>query len=482
MREKTTIIRTLLLGILAAAALTACAPDERVDDLEWELNKLKKELENPANQQADPAIKLGEGDSIAELKLYPGETRTIPVDAPGIEDIIATTGQPGVTVRYDEEKTQIVLTAPAEVSEGSFKVFVTGSDASGRLYRTSLLCSSLGYVDPLTTFVLNEGNAFGGEMGFMGYVSPTGQYLDKPFFAINDQDLGVLSQDMGYASDKLYVIAQGSYGATDGTLTVMDCRTLRMTARYKSELTDVNTPTHLAILDDDHIYIRHEGGVSRFSEQTKKTTFVEGSERADKNTMLTLDGKVFFHSSMTLCVVEGGDKVDQKVDFPGIISGIAKADDEHLYVSYGTDEAGCIALVRTSDYAIEKTNTLPPDEGGSALKTGWAATSTIAAKGDTLYFGEGMSNSIYRHLFSTGETKPMWSYKEGNPDHKQTYQTPAVHPITGMVWCATMQDFGEPYKINTLYELDLKGEEGKANRTWQDILRFPAGFFFPFAD
>lgn len=468
-------IRTLALGLLAVATLAGCATDDRVTDLENEIHKLKK-------QQTDQAtITLGEKGRKLDLALFPGEEKSIKVEATGMEDITVTTTDPQLHATYDEEKSELHLTAPVTISETPIKVFLTGNNAQGVVYRAVITCSSKGYADPLATIVLNEGSVYSGEKGSMIYLSPMGQAIPSIFATINGTDLGVASQDLAAHDGKLYVIAQGTFGKEDGGLTVIDGKTLRQVAQYKSELTGVNTPTHIAIVDKDHIYIRHEGGVSCFSETTKQTTLVEGSAGADKHPMIALGGKVFFHTTDELCTIDESGKIAKRLKLDGKISGIAKADDSHIYLSYTTDKAGFIALIKVADSTVEKTNELALDQGGKGLTKAWASTSTITAKGDTLYFGEGVENSIYRHLFKSGETKEMWKIKEANPDHTQTYQTPAVHPVTGMVYYASIKGWGPDYKINSIYELDLKGDQGKLSQKWENLTRFPAGIFFPYA-
>lgn len=467
-------IRTLALGLLAIATLAGCASDDRVTDLENEIHKLKK-------QQTDQAtITLGEKGRKLDLALLPGEQKTVLVETDGMEDISVTTSDTELKVSYDESEGKLQITAPGAALKAPVKVFITGNDAKGVVYRAIVTCT-MQYADPLAMIVLNEGNVFGGEKGFMTYISPVGQTVNKPFATLNGVDLGTASQDMAAYDGKLYVIAQGSFGKSDGTLTVIDSKTLRQVARYQSELSELGAPTHLAVVDKDHIYIRHAEGVSCFSETTKKATLVEGSKGADKHPMIALGGKVFFHTANELCTIDESGKITARQKFDGKISGIAKADDSHIYLSYTTDEAGFIALIKVADSSVEKTNELPLDQGGKGLAKQWASTSTITAKGDTVYFGEGAKSSIYRHLFKSGETREMWSIQEGNPEHTQTYQTPAVHPITGMVYYATMKGWGPDYKINTIYELDLKGDQGKLGRKWDDLVSFPAGFFFPYA-
>lgn len=476
-------LRALMVGLMAVGALTSCATDDDITDLQQEINKLKQQI---GQEGGSPMIKLtgGEAGQI-ELSLYPGETLAVKVETEkGITDLAASTTDTDWRVLCDEEKGELLITAPLVVRDTPAKVFVSGVNAQGVMYRAGIVCRMRNYADPKAVLILNEGQVWGGEYGSMIYVNPKSDAVASPFDAINKTKLGVAAQDMSRCGDRIYVIAQGEYGKNGGSLFEIDANTLRLVRTYKDEIKDANTPTHLLAYDAEHIYIRDEHGIGCYDSKMDLYVPVADSKGALKHPLLRVGGKVFFTTVDALCAIEVGektfDKVAKRITFPGKVSGMAKADDKHLYVSYGVEGEGVIALVNVETYEIEKSHTLPLAKGGSALQIGYASTSTITAKGDTLYFGEG-NNSIFRHLFSTGETKEMWSYKTVNPDHKTSYQTPAVHPETGLVYYATLKDWGE-YKTNTVYVLDLKGDEAKLVSRIDDLLRYPAGFFFPYAE
>lgn len=477
-------LRALMMGLMAVGALTSCATDDDITDLQQEINKLKQQIGEGGS--ATPMIKLtGSEAGQTELSLFPGETLAVKVETEkGITDLAASTTDTDWRVLCDEEKGELLITAPLVVRDTPAKVFVSGVNAQGVMYRAGIVCRMRNYADPKAVLILNEGQVWGGEYGSMIYVNPKGGAVASPFDAINKTNLGVAAQDMSRHGDRIYVIAQGEYGKNGGSLFEIDANTLRLVRTYKDEIKDANTPTHLLAYDAEHIYIRDNHGIGCYDSKMDLYVPVADSKGALKHPLLQVGGKVFFTTNDALCAIEVGektfDKVAKQITFPGEVSGMAKADDKHLYVSYNIEGEGVIALVNVESYEVEKSHTFARAEGGSALKKVYASTSTITAKGDTLYFGEG-NNSIFRHLFSTGDTKEMWSYKTVNPDHKTSYQTPAVHPETGLVYYATLKDWGE-YKTNTVYVLDLKGDEAKLVSRIDNLLRYPAGFFFPYSE
>lgn len=477
-------LRALMVGLMAVGALTSCATDDDITDLQQEINKLKQQIGEGGS--GTPMIKLTAGTAgQTELSLFPGETLAVKVETEkGITDLAASTTDTDWHVLCDEEKGELLITAPLIVRDTPAKVFVSGTNAQGVMYRAGIVCRMRNYADPKAVLILNEGQVWKGEFGSMIYVNPKGGAVASPFDAINKTNLGVAAQDMSRHGDRIYVIAQGEYGKNSGSLFEIDANTLRLVRTYTDEIKDANTPTHLLAYDAEHIYIRDNHGIGCYDSKMDLYVPVADSQGALKHPLLLVSGKVFFTTADALCAIEVGektfDKVAKRITFPGKVSGMAKADDKHLYVSYGVEGEGVIALVNVESYEIEKSHTLALAEGGSALQIGYASTSTITAKGDTLYFGEG-NNSIFRHLFSTGDTKEMWSYKTVNPDHKTSYQTPAVHPETGLVYYATLKDWGE-YKTNTVYVLDLKGDEAKLVSRIDNLLRYPAGFFFPYSE
>ena len=229
-------LRTLMMGLMAVGALTSCATDDDITDLQQEINKLKQQI---GQEGGSPMIKLTGGEAgQTELSLFPGETLTVKVEAEkGITDLAASTTDTDWRVLCDEEKGELLITAPLVVRDTPAKVFVSGANAQGVMYRAGIVCRMRNYADPKAVLILNEGQVGTGEMGSMIYVNPKGDAVASPFHAINGTDLGVASQDMSRCGDKIYVIAQGPYKKS-GTLSEIDANTLRLVRTYTSEISD----------------------------------------------------------------------------------------------------------------------------------------------------------------------------------------------------------------------------------------------------
>ena len=117
--------------------------------------------------------------------------------------------------------------------------------------------------------------------------------------------LSLLSQDLFIANNKLYIISQKS--GDDGYLIVANAETLKKEAGYKTELEDkVSSPTHVAVLGDDDIYLRDNEGIKVFHPSSGELFLIEGAERANKNTMAVTEGKIFAAAGNNVLVIEKG--------------------------------------------------------------------------------------------------------------------------------------------------------------------------------
>lgn len=53
-------------------------------------------------------------------------------------------------------------------------------------------------------------------------------------------------------------------------------------ALSKTELQGLDWPTHIAVLDEEHVYLRDNAGIYRLNLQTKELKRVEGTEKHRK--------------------------------------------------------------------------------------------------------------------------------------------------------------------------------------------------------
>lgn len=192
--------------------------------------------------------------------------------------------------------------------------------------------------------------------------------------------------------------------------------------------------------------------------------------------MAVVGGKVFASQNKNLLVIESGkDKVSATVEFDGNISGVVKSSDNNVWVSVST---GKIAKVSAKDYSIIKENDLSSNtDATKTLSASFAAAPSITAKGDTLYMS-GLATKIYRHIFSTNETKLMVDVKEMVENANIVYNTVTVDPVTEGVYFNTIKGYGDNVGINQISIFDFSGATPTLKAHYNDCTRYPAGVFF----
>lgn len=458
-------LTTLLLGLIFIGGVSSC-------------NSVNNNAPDPVEEGV---LRLSENGNSMSIVLYPGETRTIDVDSPGVSDIVGKGNNAHWKVLYNKKEGAVSITAPIDVTIGEGKILVSGVDKAGRTLKGTIHASLHDYSNPYGAFVLNEGNAWGTPpgMGSLIYISPVNTAIPNIYFNLNGKKLGHATQDMFESHGKYYIIAQNHHSETDGMLTIVDAKTLKKIKNKTWGNKELNWPTHVAVLDDSHIYLRDNEGIWRYDSAADKLTFVEGSKGARKNVMIVLHGKVIASNENQLQIISAErDKVEKSVEFPANISGLAHSGDGHFYASYlNGDEAG-IVKIDGKTYKSLKENKIT-DESAPLLDASYAASSSISAKGDTIYYS-GTESTIYRHIFSTNTSKLMVDTKLAlNPEHQITYNTAQVHPLTGHVYFNTLKYLGADFLDNTIYRFDMTGDEAKLVERFDDITRFPAGIFFP---
>lgn len=474
----------LLVGVAVSFSLFSCSLEDDVMNLKRQVNELNKQ------PKASISIPLPEGET--SLLFNPRETMSVTISADGVTDIALDSKLPeGWGVKYDEENLKLTVTASAAKGE-SARIAVSGIDKNGLVYKAILKCRTrtleelqkIDYSDPRGIFVLNEGminwNGNGTPSSII-YIQPDHHVVSWAYNMVNGTDLGNISQDMAEYNGNLYVISQNQDKTTDGILTVMEGKTLKKVANYADELSVLDWPTHVAVLDDANIFIRDNKGIYRFDRNTKTLTFVGGTNGARKNTMIIVDGKVISSAGKKILVIEKDKpELSRSITLPGAISGLAPAGADAFYVSYYQKKSGYIAQISVKDFTVTKTNEVSNESAG-ALNFVFAASSHISAKGDSIYYS-GTAPIIYRHIFSTGDTRKMFDARTVNPNHTVTYNTATVSPSTGLVYLNTLVGYGwGKFDYNTFYEIDMTGDEGKLVRRYDNYTQYPAGIFFPFA-
>jgi len=272
----------------------------------------------------------------------------------------------------------------------------------------------------------------------------------------------------------MYIVSQNG-GNDGGFLTVLNAETLKQERVFQEELKGkVATPTHVAVLSDDDIYLLGIKGITRFNPTTGETALIKGSNGVRKNTMAVVNGKIFAAKAKGVFVIEAGkDSISTTISFEKNVSGVLRSHDKNVWVSTAD---GKISKVNATDYSIIKTN-----ETGitSQLSAGVAATPSITAKGDTLY-ASGLTTKIYRHVFSTGETTLMVDAKEMVEDAGIVYNTCAVHPKTGEVYLNTIKSYANYDTNNSISVFNFSSGEARLVAAYKNYTRYHAGTFFTY--
>lgn len=355
---------------------------------------------------------------------------------------------------------------------GDFEVQLTATNEKGStVSKTQIHVNPGKYKEG--TFIINEGSSSPGSLIF---INSQGQVTNKAYELENGGKLGNACQDLFIQNHKMYIVAQNG-GNEGGYLTIINAETLKKERAFQEELSDkVSWPTHIAVLNDDNIYLRDNNGIKRFQPSTGEVTLIEGSQKARKNTMAVCNGKIFAAVDKTVVVIEQGqDAITNTIQFEGKVSGVIKASDGNLWVS---DANGKIYKIDSGTYA-EIGSQYVGDEAKNTLSAGWAATPSITAKGDTLYMN-GSGTKIYRHVFSTGETKLMVDVKDMVENAGMAYNTVAVNPLTGEVIFNSIKGYGQDYKINNISVFDFSGEEPVLKANHENYTEFPGGTFFTY--
>lgn len=105
------------------------------------------------------------------------------------------------------------------------------------------------------------------ENGSLTYITPKGEAISNTYKLVNGTELGNVSQDMCIHDGKIYIISQngdhnpvGTEFNNDGLLVIADAHTLKKIDAYKKEeLKGLTCPSHIAVLDEEYVYIRDNG-------------------------------------------------------------------------------------------------------------------------------------------------------------------------------------------------------------------------------
>lgn len=317
-------------------------------------------------------------------------------------------------------------------------------------------------------FLLNEGN-FGNETGTLTYIDASKQFvLDSAYIRVNGTKLGNVCQDMTFANGKVYIISQnGPKNGGEGLLTIADAKTLEKHKVINDATLAKDWPTHIAVVHS-RIYLRGNSGIYRGTEEGS-FKLIPGTEKANKLRMVTIGELVIATTSTNKLLVIQDEEVKQTFTLPeGSPSGLALAPDGQLWLSYSKPNTLAKVSVSASGVKILDKHTTT-----QSLDKKYTATSAIFARANQIFFTE-QTSVIYRHDFSTGETKEIVDVQKVDKQAKMYYNSLGIDPKTGHIYYASFGDYST-YKKNVTLVLD---HDGKVLLKREHVNAFPAGFYF----
>ena len=317
-------------------------------------------------------------------------------------------------------------------------------------------------------FLLNEGN-FGNETGTLTYIDASKQFvLDSAYIRVNGTKLGNVCQDMAFANGKVYIISQnGPKNGGEGLLTIADAKTLEKHKVINDANLAKDWPTHIAVVHS-RIYLRGNSGIYRGTEEGS-FKLIPGTEKANKLRMVTIGELVIATTSTNKLLVIQDEEVKQTFTLPeGSPSGLALAPDGQLWLSYSKPNTLAKVSVSASGVKILDKHTTT-----QSLDKKYTATSATFARANQIFFTE-QSSVIYRHDFSTGETKEIVDVQKVDKQAKKYYNSLGIDPKTGHIYYASFGDYST-YQKNVTLVLD---HDGKVLLKREHVNAFPAGFYF----
>lgn len=433
--------------------------------------------------------------------MMPQDICTYSFKAENIKSITWENAPEGWTVSLSEEKNSITVKAPEEstVSGVTYTITIVIEGLNGEIRKQDLLFllinpKAIAYDDPKGVFVLNEGNMTT-ENGSLTYITPDGLVIDDAYKAVNGTELGNVCQDMAFCDGKIYIISQngdenpvGTTFENDGMLVVLDAKTLKKEKSFsKSELSVLDWPTHIAVLDESHVYIRDNKGVYRFDVNTKELKFIEGSEGAPKSKFVVMNKKVYTiidgYISKLLEITADEDIVNKKTlpysaPYKEIYS-IGKSDDGKIWLSaFGFGEYYIGKYSLEDNTIVSRQISIMPSSGASGV--------SFVTKGNDIYYASG--TTIYTLKFDENPELGDESGLEAetvlcdlnslDSNAKELYNGLGINPATGMLYVNTIKGVGPFYTTNSIWEFDTTGDWTVQKNKYDNYTNFPAGFFF----
>lgn len=437
-----------------------------------------------------PAVKFAVNELVSgdSLTIFPGQQLALNYSAENMTELSVATLPEDWKAEVDPQSSTIRITAPVEQAREGVYPVILQAIGEGKGASFTVMIELETYDRSKGVFVLNEGN-MSTENGSLSYISPSGTVVADAYKTSNGTELGNVCQDMCIADGLVYIISQngdqaptGAEFRNDGMLVIADAKTLKKKDTFsRTDLSQLEWPTHIAVIDPRHVYIRDNKGIWRLDTQARQLTFVDGSDKAPKSPFVLMNGKVYtyYASSYLGYIWEISPETDQvnkirlpmygtKYDINNVL-GIRAAGENELWVvahGFGNYSVGKYNL-ETKDIVQKKMESAPnADAAGVAFTT----------SGNRFYYVAG--TTVYQISFEDeSEESYLADVSSFSSNARMVYNGIAIHPVTGHLYVNTIKEY-QTYTVNNVWELDVTREDNVVAH-YDDFTRFPAGFYFP---
>lgn len=451
--------------------------------------------DNPPSGSAASFELKTELEADRPVMLAPGAECKLEYAAEHVKSVAVADVPEGWTAEVDEKAGTVTVKASAEaVQKAKITLKAVGEDDKEVTKAVEFYCLN-SFSDPKGVFVLNEGNMTT-ENGSLTYITPEGYVVGDAYKAVNGTELGNVAQDMAFHDGKIYVITQngnenpvGTKFENDGMLIVMDAKTLKKEkALSKADLPGIDWPTHIAVLDEAHVYLRDNTGVYCLNLKTKEMKLVKGTEKAPKSQFVVMNGKVYTYRTGKIggiIEISPDQEEARKINFPYTLSpqinetlGVKAAGNGELWVmGFGLGKSSINRFNLSTRKMIQRQISIKPYVGSSGV--------AFAVKGNDIYYAD--RTTVYRLPFDDSPQLNAASGLEAeeqvcdlnalDDDAVMLYNGLAVHPVTGHVYANTIKGYAQ-FTRNQIWDFDFAASKEAPAAKYENYTHFPAGFFF----
>lgn len=458
------------------------------------------------------------------IMMAAGGSCEIQFKAENIQEL-TTNENEGWKTETDLQKGVIKVTAPEANASGDYqyKMVLTAQNGTESFHSQEIWFYCVkNFNDPKGTFVLNEGNMTT-ENGSLTYITPEGYIIDDAYKLVNGTELGNVTQDMCIHEGKIYIISQngdrnpiGSEFQNDGMLVIADASTLKKVDAYKKEdLKGLTWPSHITVLDEEHVYIRDNGvaegdngsgKIWRLNTRDRSLKEIQNTTGVPKSPMYARNGKIYTYNHENkygflnyFYIVEISAQTDEATIYststgdyvPVNILPTQKENTFWTLIKKDNKDEIAYKVTQASLREVNKTISIlyPSYILEDAPNSGSSGVMLVSPSDDTFYYTS--STYLIKGTYtekSTGDasgkqievtTEALADLSELNPNARIVYNGMGIHPENGHLYINTIKGMGGSYTTNTIWEFDLTQNFTAPVNQWSNYTNFPAGFFFP---